>query len=59
MRSKISADQLVNSYFKSFQLPTLTIRPFNTYGPRQSNRAILPTLITQFLSNKKILKLEI
>mgnify|MGYP001457957743 CR=1 FL=1 len=55
--SKISADQLVNSYHKSFQLPTLTIRPFNTYGPRQSNRAILPTLITQFLFNKKNLKI--
>ena len=55
--SKISADQLVNSYYKSFQLPTLTIRPFNTYGPRQSNRAILPTLITQFLSNKKNIKI--
>ena len=38
-------------------MPTLTIRPFNTYGPRQSNRAILPTLITQFLSNKKNLKI--
>ena len=53
--SKTGADQLVLSYFKSFNLPAVILRPFNTYGPRQSNRAIIPTVITQILKgNNKI-----
>ena len=55
--SKIASDQLALSYFRSFQLPISVIRPFNTYGPRQSNRAVIPTIITQILSNKKQIKL--
>jgi NAD dependent epimerase/dehydratase len=51
--TKIGADQLAASYFYSFGLPILTIRPFNTYGPRQSSRAVIPTIITQILSGKK------
>ena len=50
--SKIAADQLAISFFKSFELPISIIRPFNTYGPRQSLRAIIPTIITQFLDDK-------
>ena len=52
--SKISADQLGTSYMKSFGLPVKTIRPFNTYGPRQSLRAIIPAIISQCLYNDKI-----
>ena len=51
--SKISADQLAISYFHSFDLPVKIVRPFNTYGPRQSARAIIPTIITQILSGEK------
>jgi len=51
--SKIAADQLAISYFKSFELPLKIVRPFNTYGPRQSARAIIPTIISQILSGKK------
>ena len=51
--SKAAADQLALSYFKSFKLPVKLIRPFNTYGPRQSNRAIIPTIISQCIKNKK------
>ncbi len=47
--SKIGADKLAESYFLSFELPVATIRPFNTYGPRQSARAIIPTVISQGL----------
>jgi NAD dependent epimerase/dehydratase len=47
--SKIAADQLAISYYKSFELPVKIIRPFNTYGPRQSGRAIIPTIIAQLL----------
>lgn len=50
--TKSSADQLSLSYYKSFNLPVKLIRPFNTYGPRQSNRAIIPTIINQCLKNK-------
>ena len=50
--SKIAADQLAISYNKSFNTPVTIIRPFNTYGPRQSLRAIIPTIISQFLDNK-------
>jgi len=55
--SKISADQLAISYFRSFKLPVKIVRPFNTFGPRQSARAIIPTVITQILSGKKEIKL--
>ena len=51
--TKSAADQLSISYFKSFNLPVKLIRPFNTYGPRQSNRAIIPTIISQCIKNKK------
>ena len=47
--SKIAADQLAQSFFTSFNLPIITIRPFNTYGPRQSARAFIPTIIMQIL----------
>jgi dTDP-glucose 4,6-dehydratase len=52
--SKIGADKLVESYYRSFDLPTLTVRPFNTYGPGQSNRAVIPTIITQALTSDEI-----
>ena len=52
--SKVAADQLSLSFNKSFNLPVSIIRPFNTYGPRQSARAIIPTIITQALMNKRI-----
>ncbi len=51
--TKIAADQLAISFFRSFSLPVKIVRPFNTYGPRQSARAIIPTVITQILSGKK------
>jgi NAD dependent epimerase/dehydratase len=52
--SKIGADKLAESYYLSFALPLVTLRPFNTYGPRQSARAIIPTIISQGLSGKVI-----
>jgi NAD dependent epimerase/dehydratase len=52
--SKIAADKLAESYYLSFGLPIATIRPFNTFGPRQSLRAIIPTIISQVMVNKKI-----
>jgi len=52
--SKIGADKLVESFWHSFSLPTVTIRPFNTYGPRQSARAIVPTIISQALHGNAI-----
>jgi dTDP-glucose 4,6-dehydratase len=55
--TKIAADQLVYSFYTSFQLPVITIRPFNTYGPRQSARAVIPTIITQIASGAKVIKL--
>lgn len=48
--SKIGADKLVESYYRSFNVPTITVRPFNTYGPGQSARAVIPTIITQALT---------
>lgn len=51
--TKIAADQLAISYFRSFNLPVKIVRPFNTYGPRQSARAIIPTIVTQLLNGKK------
>ncbi len=55
--SKISADHIAMSYYHSFNLPVSIIRPFNTYGPRQSTRAIIPTIITQILKGKEIIEL--
>ena len=55
--SKIAADQLAISFYKSFQVPVGIIRPFNTFGPRQSNRAVIPTIITQILDGKHEIKL--
>ncbi|HWQ43175.1 MAG TPA: SDR family NAD(P)-dependent oxidoreductase [Desulfosporosinus sp.] len=52
--SKIGADMLAESFYASFELPVVTIRPFNCYGPRQSARAIIPTLITQALAREEI-----
>ena len=51
--SKIAADKLVESYHLSFGLPTVTVRPFNTYGPRQSARAVIPTVISQILAGNR------
>ena len=55
--SKISADAMAMSFFNSFDLPLSIVRPFNTYGPRQSARAVIPTIITQIASGKKEIKL--
>ena len=55
--TKIAADQLAISYHRSFGLPVKIVRPFNTYGPRQSARAIIPTVITQILAGKRELSL--
>ena len=52
--AKIGADKLVESYFRSFKLPVATIRPFNTFGPRQSARAVIPTIVAQALSGNAI-----
>ncbi|MBK7891758.1 MAG: SDR family oxidoreductase [Bdellovibrionales bacterium] len=55
--SKIGADQIAYSYYCSFGTPVVTVRPFNTYGPRQSARAVIPTVITQILSGTRLLKM--
>lgn len=55
--SKIGADKIAESFYKSFNMPIATIRPFNTYGPRQSARAVIPTIISQILSGKTEIKL--
>jgi len=55
--SKIAADQLAYSFYASFDLPVVIARPFNTYGPRQSARAVIPTIITQILSGHRAIKL--
>lgn len=55
--SKIGADRLAESFYRSFSLPVSIVRPFNTYGPRQSARAIIPSIITQLLSNKDVISL--
>ena len=55
--TKIAADAMVMSFFNSFDLPVTIARPFNTYGPRQSARAIIPTIITQIATGKKEIKL--
>jgi NAD dependent epimerase/dehydratase len=55
--TKIGADRLAESFFRSFNLPVTIVRPFNTYGPRQSARAVIPTIITQLLAGKREIKL--
>lgn len=55
--TKIGADFMADSFFRSFKTPVTIVRPFNTYGPRQSARAVIPTIITQLLSGKKEIKL--
>lgn len=55
--SKIGADQLAYSFYSSFNLPVVTVRPFNTYGPRQSARAVIPTIITQLAKKNNDLRL--
>ena len=55
--SKIAADQLVHSYYSSFELPTVTLRPFNVFGPRQSSRAVIPTIIRQALAGQAEIEL--
>jgi NAD dependent epimerase/dehydratase len=52
--SKIGADKIVESFWRSYELPVVTVRPFNTYGPRQSTRAVIPTIITQALARDVI-----
>ncbi len=55
--SKIGADQIAYSFYNSFEMPISIIRPFNTYGPRQSARAVIPTIISQILKSQKTIKL--
>jgi NAD dependent epimerase/dehydratase len=55
--TKIGADQLALSFYNSFDTPVSIVRPFNTYGPRQSARAIIPTIITQIASGERVIKL--
>lgn len=55
--TKIGADRLAESFYRSFQLPVTIVRPFNTYGPRQSARAVIPTIISQLLAGKTEIKL--
>lgn len=55
--SKIGADKLAESYHLSFELPVVTLRPFNTFGPRQSARAVIPTIVTQLAAGKEELEL--
>ena len=53
--TKIGADQLAVSYYRSFDLPVKIVRPFNTFGPRQSSRAFIPTIISQVLAGKEVI----
>lgn len=55
--TKIGADRLAESFYRSFELPVTIVRPFNTFGPRQSARAVIPTIITQLLAGNEELKL--
>jgi NAD dependent epimerase/dehydratase len=55
--TKVAADQLALSFFRSFETPVAVLRPFNTYGPRQSTRAVIPTIITQLAKGKNTLQL--
>lgn len=52
--SKIGADKVAEAFYKSFDLPVVTIRPFNTFGPRQSGRAVIPTIISQVIAKRKV-----
>jgi NAD dependent epimerase/dehydratase len=52
--SKIGADKIAESFYRSFDVPVVTLRPFNTYGPRQSTRAVIPTIITQVLTRDEV-----
>ncbi|HEY3316899.1 MAG TPA: NAD-dependent 4,6-dehydratase LegB [Coriobacteriia bacterium] len=55
--SKIGADKLAEAFYRSFGTPVVTVRPFNTYGPRQSTRAVIPTIVTQLLRGERELRL--
>ena len=55
--TKIGADRLAESFYRSFDLPVTIVRPFNTYGPRQSARAVIPTIISQLLAGKQEIRL--
>lgn len=55
--TKIGADRLAESYYRSFNMPISIVRPFNTFGPRQSARAVIPTIISQLLAGKEEIKL--
>lgn len=55
--TKIGADRLAESFYRSFSLPVTIVRPFNTYGPRQSARAVIPTIISQLLAGREEIKL--
>lgn len=55
--TKIGADRLAESFYRAFELPVTIVRPFNTYGPRQSARAVIPTVITQLVAGRKQIKL--
>ncbi len=55
--TKIGADAIAKSFYNAFDLPVTIVRPFNTYGPRQSARAIIPTIITQIAAGEKVIKL--
>ncbi len=55
--TKIGADRLAESFYRSFSLPVAIVRPFNTFGPRQSARAVIPTIISQLLAGKEEIKL--
>lgn len=52
--SKIGADKIAESFYRAFDVPVVTLRPFNTYGPRQSARAVIPTIITQALTRSEL-----
>lgn len=55
--TKIGADRMAESFYRSFNMPITIVRPFNTYGPRQSARAVIPTIITQLLNGEENIKL--
>lgn len=55
--SKIGAEKMAESYYKSFELPVVVVRPFNTYGPRQSARAVIPTVLSQMLKGRTVISL--
>lgn len=55
--SKLAADKLAESYHLSFETPVVTLRPFNTYGPRQSNRAVIPTVVAQLAAGQRTIEL--